>query len=68
MTTVIFLLMVFIFSLWYIKNPDAYLKRKYKDGEVPERAVKTARIMGILLAILTAVLCIVLTLNLGGKA
>ena len=57
-----FYILVVIFSLvygiWYAINPMPSLQKKYKDEEVPQLAVRTARISGVVIAVV-GVVCIV---------
>ena len=39
-------------GVWYAVNPMRVLSKKYMGDEVPPVAVKTARIMGVVLAVI----------------
>ena len=45
---------VMAYGIWYAMNPMRSLKRKYMDDDVPPLAVKTARITGIIIAVVGA--------------
>ena len=44
-------LLVAVYGVWYAVNPLPYLQRRMKRKDVPEHSVKTARIVGIVLAV-----------------
>ena len=43
---------VLAYGVWYGVNPMRVLSKKYMGDEVPPVAVKTARIMGVVLAVI----------------
>lgn len=45
---------VLAYGLWYAADPMKSLRRKYGEDDVPPVAVKTARIMGIVIALIGA--------------
>lgn len=61
-------LLVVVYGVWYAVNPRPYLQRRMGRKDVPEHSVRTARIVGIVLAVLgvAAALCQVVALGLAG--
>ncbi len=45
---------VLIYGIWYAMNPMRSLKRKYMNEEIPPISIKTARIIGVILAVIGA--------------
>lgn len=54
MVYVIVFACVLAYGIWYARNPMRSLKRKYMNDEVPPISIKTARIMGIIIALIGA--------------
>ena len=52
MTWMIVSLLVAGYGVYYAIHPLSYLQRRMKREDVPEQSVKTARIVGIVLAVL----------------
>ena len=52
---------VLAYGVWYAMNPMRVLSKKYMGDEVPPVAVKAARVMGVVLAVI-GVVGIVLTI------
>ena len=56
MTQIILYAVVIACGLLYALKPKTFLARKYRDEEVPEMAVRTARISGVFVALVGALL------------
>ena len=49
---IVLLVCVVVYGVWYAVNPMASLRRKYRGEEVPKTAIQTARIAGVMIAVL----------------
>ena len=58
-------LLVAVYGVWYAVNPRPYLQRRMKQKDVPEQSVRTARMVGILLAVLGIGVAVIQAMNLG---
>lgn len=58
-------LLVAVYGVWYAVNPLPYLQRRMKREDIPEHSVKTARIVGIVLAVLGATVAVYQAVGLG---
>ncbi len=65
MTWLIVSLLVAAYGVWYAVNPRPYLQRRMKQKDVPEQSVRTARMVGILLAVLGIGVAVIQAMNLG---
>lgn len=65
MTWMIVSLLVAGYGVWYAANPLPYLQRRMKRKDVPEQSVKTARIVGIVLAVLGVAVAVYQAVKLG---
>ncbi len=52
MIYIILLALVEAYGVWYAVDPMRSLRRKYGDDEVPKTAIQTARISGVVIAVL----------------
>ena len=58
-------LLVAVYVVWYAVNPLPHLPRRMKRKDVPEHSVKTARIVGIVLAVLGVAVAVFQAVGLG---
>ena len=58
-------LLVAVYGVWYAVNPLPYLQRRMKRKDIPEHSVKTARIVGIVLAVLGVAVAVFQAVGLG---
>ena len=65
MTWLIVSLLVAVYGVWYAVNPRPYLQRRMKQKDMPEQSVRTARMVGILLAVLGIGVAVIQAMNLG---
>lgn len=52
MVTLIVSVFILGYGVWYAKNPLPYLRRRFGREDIPKTSVKTARIVGVILAVL----------------
>ena len=52
MIYLVILALVIAYGVWYAVDPMRVLRRKYGNEEVPKTAIQTARISGIIIAVL----------------
>ena len=58
MTNLIVILLLFCLSLAYTLKPKWFLGRKYLYEEIPVTTIRSARVVGVILCILFAVLAV----------
>ena len=54
MISLVIMLCVTAYGVWYAINPKPSLRRRFGDREIPARALRTARIFGVIIAVLGA--------------
>ena len=65
MTWLMIRFLVAVYAGWYAVIPRPYLQRRMKRKDVPEQSVRTARMVGIVLAVLGIVVAVIQAVNLG---
>lgn len=58
MISLIIMLCVTAYGVWYAADPRRFLRRKFSGREIPASAVRTARIFGIVVVIAGAALSV----------
>ena len=54
MISLVIMLCVTAYGVWYAINPKPSLRRRFGDREIPAGTLRTARIFGVIIAVLGA--------------
>ena len=64
MISVIIMLCVTAYGIYYAINPKPSLRRRFGDREIPAGALRTARIFGVIIAVLGAAVSVYMIVRL----